>query len=407
MNPLSDSHPERGREGAGEGDEAEKDGEDEDGKDSDDAGMINYEATEPGSPAEAAQRGDDLDDLFAEGNQDDTKLQTLAENRTEDNEVVVQFMDQFMDNENFQCHPCGDDRTPQILKTPVMPSKEDVQSHFATHLPYRSWCRICIKAKLKEDGHFRVKVEKKQEGLPIISLDYQDMNEDSKAKQKVIIGKDELTGATFGHYILCKGLGDEWVSKQIVKDIQEFGHGDIILKTDGEPAIVALQNKIQSLRQAKTVPRNPPAYNPQSNGPCEKAVQDVTAHMRALVIGLEARIGAALPDGSPMFQWALEHATFLLNHYNVGKDGMTPFERITGRKWRRPLAEFGEVVLAKLALRRQQQGKKKKQKRKLACRCIEGVWAGQIARSGEHIVINGNGDAFKCRTIRRLSIEHQ
>ena len=142
------------------------------------------------------------------------------------------------------------------------------------------------------------------------------------------------------------------------------------MKTDGEPAIVALQNKIQSMRQAKTVPRNPPAYNPQSNGPCEKAVQDVTAHMRALVIGLEARIGAALPEGSPMFQWALEHATFLLNHYNVGKDGMTPFERITGRKWRRPLAEFGEVVLAKLALRRQQQGKKKKQKRKLACRCI-------------------------------------
>ena len=215
MNPLSDSHPERGREGAGEGDEAEKDGEDEDGKDSDDAGMINYEATEPGSPAEAAQRGDDLDDLFAEGNQDDTKLQTLAENRTEDNEVVVQFMD----DENFLCHPCGDDRTPKILKTPVMPSKEDVQSHFATHLPYRSWCPVCIKAKLKEDWHFRIKVEKKQEGLLIISMDYQDMNEDSKAQQKVIIGKDELTGATFGHYIMCKGLGDDWVSKQIVKDI--------------------------------------------------------------------------------------------------------------------------------------------------------------------------------------------
>ena len=164
MNPLSDSHPERGREGAGEGDEAEKDGEDEDGKDSDDAGMINYEATEPGSPAEAAQRGDDLDDLFAEGNQDDAKLQTLAENRTEDNEVVVQFMDQFMDNENFQCHPCGDDRTPQILKTPVMPSKEDVQSNFVTHLPYRSWCQVRIKAKLKEDGHFMIKGRKEAGG---------------------------------------------------------------------------------------------------------------------------------------------------------------------------------------------------------------------------------------------------
>ena len=93
MNPVSDSHPERRREGAGGGDEAEKDGEDEDGEDSEDAGMNNYEATEPDSPAEAAQRGDDLGDLFADGNQDDTKLQTLVESRAEDNEVVVQFMD--------------------------------------------------------------------------------------------------------------------------------------------------------------------------------------------------------------------------------------------------------------------------------------------------------------------------
>ena len=66
LNPVSDSHPERRREGAGEGDKAEQDGEDEDGKDSEDAGMINYEATEPDSPAEAVQRGDDLGDLFAE-----------------------------------------------------------------------------------------------------------------------------------------------------------------------------------------------------------------------------------------------------------------------------------------------------------------------------------------------------
>ena len=145
LNPVSDSHPERRREGAGEGDKAEQDGEDEDGKDSEDAGMINYEATEPESPAEAVQRGDDLGDLFADGNQDDTKLQTLAGSRAEDNEVVVQFMD----DENFLCHPCGDDRTPQILKTQVMPSKDDVQSHFP-----RSWCPICIKATLNHDGHF-------------------------------------------------------------------------------------------------------------------------------------------------------------------------------------------------------------------------------------------------------------
>ena len=142
-------------------------------------------------------------------------------------------------------------------------------------------------------------------------------------------------------------LKDEWLLKQIVRDIQELGRSDIIFKTDGEPAIVAVQNAVQAMRKASTVPRNPPAYNPQSNGPCEKAVQDVTAQMRAIVIGLEARLGVTLVEGSAVFQWALEHATFLLNHFNVGKDGMTPYERLTKRKWNRPLVEFGEMILAK------------------------------------------------------------
>ena len=69
--------------------------------------------------------------------------------------------------------------------------------------------------------------------------------------------------------------------------------------------------------------------------------------------------------------------------------------------------EIGEMVLAKLALRRQQKGKVKKQKRKLAPRCIEAVWVGQIARSGEHIVIKANGDAVRCRTIKRVPEQHR
>ena len=96
-----------------------------------------------------------------------------------------------------------------------------------------------------------------------------------------------------------------------------------------------------------------------------------------------------------------------MNHFKAGKDGMTPYERVTKRKWRRPLVEFGEQVLANMVLRRQQQGKRKKQKRKMASRCVEVTWVGQIARRGDHIVIKHNVDAFKCRTIKRVPVEHQ
>ena len=57
-------------------------------------------------------------------------------------------------------------------------------------------------------------------------------------RQKVLIGKDELSGMVFGHYISCKGTGDECLLRQIVWDLHEFGRSDRILKTDGGPAIV-------------------------------------------------------------------------------------------------------------------------------------------------------------------------
>ena len=384
------------------------DDEDEDDDMEEDDPEMEYEPTEPDiAVAEAYQDRNFVDDIFAADPEDGSGPKgESAEEEVIDKEV--EFMKYSKHEDPFVCSPSGDSREPVIIRSPIMPSAEDIKTHYATHLPYRSWCPVCVKAKCKEDGHFRIKErDKNKDGLTIISLDYQDLNEESKIAQKIIVGKDETTGMLLAHFIKCKGTGDEWLMRQLVRDIEEFGRSDVILKTDGEPAIVALQSRIQSMRKASTVPRHPPAYNPQSNGPCEKAVQDVTAHMRALIIGLEARLQAQLGEDSAIRQWALEHAVFLLNHFNVGSDGMTPIERVMRRKWRRPIVEIGEMVLAKLALRRQQKGKVKKQKRKLAPRCIEAVWVGQIARSGEHIVIKANGDAVRCRTIKRVPEQHR
>ncbi len=315
------------------------------------------------------------------------------------------------------CAPCGNHRIPNKLSSPMKPSAADVDEHYCTHLPYRNWCPVCVKAKAKEGDHRRrVELEDDKSGLPIVALDYQALNEETNeegekkrmlvdkseddGKLKMIVGKDEPTGNVLAHFVLCKGIGDEWAIKRVVKDLEEMGRGHAIVKTDGEPAIVAVQNRLQALRAGRTVPRNPPAYNPESNGPCEKAVQDVAAHLRAVIIGLESRLGVSIDDRLPIVQWALEHAVFLINKFSVGHDGMTPYERCTGRKWRRAIVEFGEIVLAKMALRRARRGKKKKERRKLAPRSVEGVWVGQVARTGEHIIIKPSGDAVKCRTVR-------
>ena len=91
------------------------------------------------------------------------------------------------------------------------------------------------------------------------------------------------------HKIESKGPTDDWITKRIVQDIKELGRGDIILKTDGEPAMLALQEAIARLRShVITRPENPPAYNSQSNGAAEKAVQDVSGQVRTLKLALES-----------------------------------------------------------------------------------------------------------------------
>ena len=244
--------------------------------------------------------------------------------------------------------PCAGERIPKTLTSPVKPSAEAVALHYTTHLPYRSWCPVCVRAKAIEDAHRRGANEPDEEdegGVPEVAIDYNaldeflDVVEEANSKLKTLVLKDDPSGSMFQHKIDVKGAGDEWLMKRICKDLEELGRRDTILKSDGEPAIVAVQSKIQSMRSGRTFPKNPPAYNPESNGPIEKAVRDVTAHSRALKLGLESRLKKQLPDGAKIIEWILELAPFLLNKYSVGHDGMTPHERLLGTKWRRPCLE--------------------------------------------------------------------
>ena len=44
------------------------------------------------------------------------------------------------------------DKVPlRTLRDPGNPTEEEREFHMASHLPYRSWCHICVEAKGKED----------------------------------------------------------------------------------------------------------------------------------------------------------------------------------------------------------------------------------------------------------------
>ena len=58
-----------------------------------------------------------------------------------------------------------------------------------------------------------------------------------------------------------------------------------------------------------------------SNGIVERAVQDIEGRMRALLLGLQGRLGCALDARERIVAFVPDYAAYLLNRLHQGSDG--------------------------------------------------------------------------------------
>ena len=289
--------------------------------------------------------------------------------------------------------------------SPIRPSSEAIESHYRTHCPYRSWCPVCVAASGREDPHPREKGRAAEDGLPVVSMDYELLEE----KLIVLVVKDECTGTISAYDCLAKGPSDVWALKQLARDLEDWGRRDIHCKTDGEPAMLAVQRALAAIRApARTIPCNPPTYNPQANGGAEKACQDFMDVMRRMLLGLESRLSVKVDVNLPIVKWLIRHAAFVRTRYQVGHDGLTAWKRLTGRTWNGIVMEFGEQVRGKLAMKKPSTEKKvKRGKKKLAERNVLGTWLGIHPRTGEHVIAIHTGEAIRVRSVHRVVPEER
>ena len=181
-----------------------------------------------------------------------------------------------------------------------------------------------------------------------MAADYKSFGHDEDDdKVTALIVKDETTGWVAAHRCDCKGASDSWVVDQVKDDIDAMGHTAIVLKTDGEPAIVQVQQRIKELRVHETIHQHPPAYDPQSNGAVERAVQEFMNTMRAMKLSLEQRLQVQMGMEWKAIDWMIEHCADIINHCLVGHDGKTPYMRLMGKRSGRQWDEFGEQVFMK------------------------------------------------------------
>ena len=293
------------------------------------------------------------------------------------------------------------------VRDPGKPTEEERERHYKTHVPSRPWCPVCIEAKGVEDPHRRADPNREHD-IAEIAMDYKSFGQSTPGEEDkgtAIIIKDRDTKTIYGHLVEEKGLGDGWIVKKIEEDVSSLGYTDIMVKTDGEPAIVQVAKELQKVRTHRTLIEHPPAYDPKSNGAAEKAVDMSMGQMRAIKIGLEKRIKVRIETTWAVLTWITEHACMMLNRYQVGRDGKTPYRRVMGKECDQKTLEFGEQVYAKPKRR-----PNTTRKLSLESRWKIGTWVGMTNRSNEHIVIIQDKDkqyALRVRTVRRVTEEHR
>jgi len=286
----------------------------------------------------------------------------------------------------------------KIARDPGDPTPGEREIHNITHIPYRSWCSICVIGRGQEESHFRQK-EGEVSCKPCMSFDYKSFGQegDYDDKATAMVAKDDKFKMKFAHICEKKGSSDKWIIDKIIEDIDRLGHTEVILKGDGEPALQDVLQEVKRRRVHPTLLQGPPAYDPQANGAAEKAVQDYMGQLRTMKIGLEARLKCKVESDWSILQWTSELAPELTNRCQVGRDGRTAYYRLLGKDSKKGMVEIGEQVMAK-PLR----GKKSNRKMSLKDRWVFATWVGIDARTNEHIVVLGDGGAaIRVRTVLR------
>ena len=232
------------------------------------------------------------------------------------------------------------------MQDPKLPSKEEVEEHKLTHLPDRSWCRHCVRGRGKEMPHRRVAEEPMQHEF---HFDWAcPGDEEAEDTLKVLVGGMRGEKMTMSSVHPTKTTG-EFIANRVLAFIMERGceMADVTAKTDQEPVIMTMVQNLARERAKKGPMRmvgNSQKYSSQSNGIVERAVQSVEAQMRVIRSAIEEKMKVKISGKHAIWAWVAEYSSYLLNRFEVGKDGKTAYERCKGKKAKALGLEFGEGI---------------------------------------------------------------
>ena len=290
-----------------------------------------------------------------------------------------------------------DEEAPKIVvkRRPYMPTQKEIDEHMPTHIPYRSWCPHCVAGKGISGKH--VGGEDQDKIGVTISLDYCFMGTENDPDElmPVLVMHDDSLELIWALPVESKGP-TKYVVDWCTRKLDEAGYRGqrISLKSDEEPAIMALKRAIAAERSGPSALIASPVRESKSNGAVEKAIQSWQGQFRVIKHHLEHKFGLhakgeKLPISHPILGWMVVWAAELLMKFKKrSSDGRTAYESMTGHRCKHPVMEVGETLMFRTAVN-------KTSRHKADEYWHEGMLLGMDSATTGFILLSG-GALYKC-----------
>ena len=265
------------------------------------------------------RRRDDDEEMVAARKRSANKAQSAEETSPERRRVEEDLAKFGVEAAKFE----EEARTVKAPPVPTTPSREEVAAHRLTHRPFRSWCPHCIRGKGRADQHRRSTQKDQETSIPKLVSDYffigrrRPPNEEDRRKEEeeaekegqtpIIVLKDTSSKAIFAHACPCKGAHESVVTR-IVADLENLGYKRVLVRTDGEPAILALWDAVKARWGGEIVKVESATGVHNSNADAEQAVQKVEDEVRTWKDAVEDAVREKIPPTHDILAWMVEHA---------------------------------------------------------------------------------------------------